>query len=216
VPGPLSSQVVPSTGTPYGAQRACDNQGRPFDLTHVVVNFANVGSTYGVRVLKRDNSKKKQTLMDYEGVRRCLQHLTASCGLKIIGVVYENFRAENEFGKAVWDPPNDVTAMCESIELTPRVTGSQHKSADDEMTIKCAYRRNCRFLDNDNYADWLQKMPNETIRQWLEKYQEFLQMRFYFDTNGTFDTLDGNVSVSELAVRVGTQSQPAWRTTSST
>ena len=22
--------------------------------------------------------------------------------------------------------------------------------ADDEMTIKCAYRRNCCFMDNDN------------------------------------------------------------------
>ena len=27
------------------------------------------------------------------------------------------------------------------------------RSADDEMTIKCAYHRNCRLLDNDNYKD---------------------------------------------------------------
>lgn len=27
------------------------------------------------------------------------------------------------------------------------------RSADDEMTIKCAYRRNCCIMDNDNYQD---------------------------------------------------------------
>ena len=27
------------------------------------------------------------------------------------------------------------------------------RSADDEMTIKCAYHRNCRILDNDNYKE---------------------------------------------------------------
>merc|ERR1719464_2131623 len=88
--------------------------------------------------------------------------------------------------------------MCEkrggSIELTPRVTGKQHKSADDEMTIKCAYNRNCRFLDNDNYRDWRRGLSQERVRHWLEKCQDVLQMRFYFDTGlGTFDTLDGNI-----------------------
>merc|ERR1712056_174125 len=93
--------------------------------------------------------------------------------------------------------------MCEvsggSIELTPRVTGQQHRSADDEMTIKCAYRRNCRFLDNDNYHDWRGTLHDEGIRLWLEHCQEFLQVRFYFDTGlGTFDTLDGNIPTAWL------------------
>jgi len=198
-PGPLS-------GVPITTPAPCDNEGRPFDLQRVVVNFANVGSTYGDRVLKRD--KRKQTLMDYEGVRRCLQHLTQKRRLNVIGVVYENFKAVNEFGKEFWSPPKDIEAMCESIQLTPRVTGTQHKSADDEMTIKCAYNRNCRFLDNDNYADWLHKMPNQVVRKWLESCQEFLQMRFYFDSGlGTFEILDGNLPAAALATRVSRQAR---------
>lgn len=137
--------------------------------------------------------------MDYEGVRRCLQHLT-ELGLKVIGVVKADFKAENEFGKVFWSPPNDIAAMCESIEVTPRFTGTRHKSADDEMTIKCAYNRNCRFLDNDNYRDWLQAMSNEDVRKWLESYQDLLQMRFYFDTglDGKFDILDGICNTATL------------------
>jgi len=128
--------------------------------------------------------------------------------LNVIGVVYENFKAVDGFGKGFWYPPKDIEAMCESIELTPRVTGTQHKSADDEMTIKCAYHRNCRFLDNDNYADWLHKMPNQVVRKWLESCQEFLQMRFFFDTGlGTFEILDGNLPAAALATRVSRQAR---------
>ena len=36
-------------------------------------------------------------------------------------------------------------------ENTPR--WADCRSADDEVTIKCAYRRNCCILDNDNYKD---------------------------------------------------------------
>merc|ERR1712224_839539 len=75
-----------------------------------------------------------------------------------------------------------------------------HRSADDEMTIKCAYRRNCRFLDNDNYADWRKSMRDEKVRHWLEKCQDILQMRYYFDAGlGEFDTLDGNISHEVLS-----------------
>ena len=49
-------------------------------------------------------------------------------------------------GKEDWGVPDDIAKMCETIELTPRITGPHHRSADDEMTIQCAYRRNCRFL----------------------------------------------------------------------
>eukprot|EP00419_Tripos_fusus_P035250 CAMPEP_0172779728 /NCGR_PEP_ID=MMETSP1074-20121228/202569_1 /TAXON_ID=2916 /ORGANISM="Ceratium fusus, Strain PA161109" /LENGTH=484 /DNA_ID=CAMNT_0013616693 /DNA_START=27 /DNA_END=1477 /DNA_ORIENTATION=+ len=213
VPAPKPS-VAPDTAIASGEEPACDNEGRPFDLQRVVVNFANVGSTYGERVLKRD--KKRQHLMDYEGVRRCLKHLTEKRGLKVVGVVYENFKAVNERGEECWSPPSDIDAMCESVELAPRVTGKQHKSVDDEMTIKCAYNRNCRFLDNDNYREWLAKMPNEVIRKWLESCQEFLQMRFYFDTGlGTFDTLDGNVPAAALAMRVALQPQSTAQASSS-
>jgi len=174
-----------------------DNEGRPFDLHRVVVNFANVGATYGVRVLKRE--KAHSYLFDYEGVRRCVRHLTQKRRLHVIGVIFENFHgAEN--GREVSDVPPDIVAMCESIELTPRLLGQRHKSADDEMTIKCAYRRNCRFLDNDNYQDWRNHLADDAVRTWLLHCQEFLQMKFYFDSGlGDFDTLEGNIPAAWLA-----------------
>merc|ERR1712228_15637 len=95
--------------------------------------------------------------------------------------------------------PQDIERMCESIEETPRITGSCHSSADDEMTIKCAYRRNCCLLDNDNYRDWLQQLRDEVIRGWLNKCQDLLQMRYYFDKGlGSFDLIEGNVAAHLL------------------
>jgi hypothetical protein len=182
--------------------------GRPFDLKRVVVNFANVGSTYGVRVMKRT---REQGLMDYEGVRRCLNHLVNKQRLKVVGVVFENFRAKDgEWGETN-EVPEDIAQLCETIELTPRICGQHQRSADDEMTIKCAYRRNCRLLDNDNYRDWKQTLRDEEIRAWLDKHQDILQMRYYFDTGlGEFDTLDGNVPVEQLALSCkSVQRQPA-------
>merc|ERR1712232_1339905 len=125
-----------------------DTEGRPFDMSTVVVNFLNVGSTYGVVVLKRKETFSR--LFDYEGVRRCVSHLTQKLGLTVVGVTFENYHAPDS-GGYVTQVPDDIVKMCQSVELTPRVSGQQHKSADDEMTIKCAYRRNCRLLDNDNY-----------------------------------------------------------------
>eukprot|EP00439_Symbiodinium_sp_Y106_P047351 s3115_g6.t1 len=179
------------------APEPVDNEGRPFDLEHVVVNFANVGATYGSRVLKKD--KQNSYLFDYEGVRRCVRHLTQKRKLRVIGVIFENFHGD-ENGREVHQVPPDISAMCESIELTPRLLGQRHKSADDEMTIKCAYRRNCRFLDNDNYQDWRNYLADEAVRTWLLHCQEFLQMKFYFDSGlGDFDILEGNIPAAWLA-----------------
>ena len=175
-----------------------DNEGRPFDLERVVVNFANVGATYGSRVLKKDKQRNSY-LFDYEGVRRCVRHLTQKRKLRVIGVIFENFHGD-ENGREVFQVPPDISAMCESIELTPRLLGQRHKSADDEMTIKCAYRRNCRFLDNDNYQDWRNYLADEAVRTWLLHCQEFLQMKFYFDSGlGDFDILEGNIPAAWLA-----------------
>ncbi|CAK0794240.1 unnamed protein product [Prorocentrum cordatum] len=66
------------------------------------------------------------------------------------------------------------------------------------MTIKCAYRRNCRFLDNDNYQDWLRALHNPRQRAWLESNQEKLHMKYYFDSLGFFETLDGNRAVISI------------------
>merc|ERR1712217_519282 len=79
-------------GPALPAADGCDPEGRPYDLSRVVVNFANVGSTYGEKVMKR-NRHFGQRLFDYEGVRRCVQHLTQKRELLVIGVVYENFWA---------------------------------------------------------------------------------------------------------------------------
>merc|ERR1712060_578850 len=102
----------------------------------------------------------------------------------------------------------DIRHACASIEETPRIIGDNHKSADDEMTIKCAYHRNCRFLDNDNYREWKGNLHDAAIRTWLECCQDFLQMRFYFDVGlGAFDTLDGNIPASGLAKQAQLQTR---------
>merc|ERR1711966_441932 len=90
--------------------------------------------------------------------------------------------------------PPDIRVLCNSIQETPRLDGRNHKSAYDEVTIKCAYRRNCRFLDNDNYRDWKCVMADPKCRTWLDGCQEFMQMRYFFDSElGCFDVLDGNI-----------------------
>lgn len=166
-----------------------DNEGREFAMDVVVVNFNNVGTTFGHKFLKDG------TNYHWEGVRRCVQHLTKELGLKVVGVIFENWVALDnlENPTKVWGIPEDIRNLCECVEETPRLTGSHHKSADDEMTIKCAYRRNCRFMDNDNYRDWLSDMKSTKVRAWLEHCQERVHMRYYFDTGlGCFETLDGN------------------------
>jgi hypothetical protein len=55
-------------------------------------------------------------------------------------------------------------------------------------------------MDNDNYRDWKQQLRDEACRAWLERYQDLLHMRYYFDSGvGFFETLDGNVPPGLLA-----------------
>eukprot|EP00929_Paragymnodinium_shiwhaense_P052592 TRINITY_DN26346_c0_g2_i1.p1 TRINITY_DN26346_c0_g2~~TRINITY_DN26346_c0_g2_i1.p1 ORF type:complete len:1272 (-),score=312.62 TRINITY_DN26346_c0_g2_i1:463-4278(-) len=171
---------------------------RTYDVSMVVVNFANVGATYAKKVLAKD-LKKGDRLFDWEGVRKCIKHLTEELGMKVHGVCFENFVGPDN-GRMSHSIPADIRSMCSSVQEAPRITGKQHKSADDEMTIKCAFRRNCLFLDNDNYRDWLMELRNVKIRRWLGDCQDMLQMRYYFDSElGTFDTLDGNIPMALLA-----------------
>jgi len=165
-----------------------DNEGRPFDMQQVVVNVANVGINFG----KKFAADGK---FHWEGIRRCVKHLTQELRLKVICVIYENWKGNDnvDYPQMVSGVPKDIRDMCQSIEETPRATGKHQKSADDEMTIKCTYRRNCRMLDNDNYRDWLRVMRNEKMRAWLEHSQERIHMKYYFDSGlGCFETLDGN------------------------
>jgi len=176
----------------------CDKEGRQYNLATIVVNFCNVGASYASKVLKKDN-KQGDRLFDWEGVRKCVRCLTQELGLQVVGCIFENYWGPDNSSPQV-PVPADIRAMCTSVQETPCLTGKNHKSADDEMTIKCAYRRNCRFMDNDNYRDWLREMRDQRIRNWLENSQEMLQMRYFFDTDlGSFDTLDGNVPVGLLA-----------------
>merc|ERR1711920_1007287 len=170
-----------------------DTEGRPFNNKVVIVNFANVGSTYAVKVLNKDKARGDR-LFDWEGVRRCLLHLTQERGFECVGVVMEKFWGPDNGQQCAIGIPQDIRSMCISCEETPDVRniGKNHKSCDDEMTIKCAYRRNCRFMDNDNYRDWIREMRDDGIRRWLNSQQESMQMRYFFDTQfGDFDTLDG-------------------------
>eukprot|EP00434_Breviolum_minutum_P026196 symbB.v1.2.023157.t1/scaffold2099.1/size89596/4 len=119
--------------------------------------------------------------------------------MKVTGVITENFVGfDNRLQQVAL--PADIKKMCESVEETPRVTGRNHTSADDEMTIKCAYRRACRFLDNDNYREWMIQLGDAKARTWLQNHRELVHMRYYFDRGlGTFDLLSGNYPVTSLA-----------------
>eukprot|EP00931_Biecheleriopsis_adriatica_P114590 TRINITY_DN90519_c0_g1_i1.p1 TRINITY_DN90519_c0_g1~~TRINITY_DN90519_c0_g1_i1.p1 ORF type:complete len:628 (-),score=163.44 TRINITY_DN90519_c0_g1_i1:34-1881(-) len=204
--GPAAKKLRTVT-TPRAAQVTSggvfkDCFGREFSMHDIVVNFANVGHNFGAKVDNREYKKqqdKKVQLFDWEGVRRCLLFLKNEMKLKITGVVDENFRGLDNNMESV-PLPEDIRKMCVSVQETPRVRGRQHGSADDEMTIKCAYRRNCRFLDNDNYSEWLVQMSDDKARTWLQTHHDFVHMRYYFDTGtGTFDVLGGNYPMSSLA-----------------
>ncbi|CAL1171110.1 unnamed protein product, partial [Cladocopium goreaui] len=136
-----------------------DNEGRPFNLKLVVVNFNNAVTL---------EPKKLRHLK--------VKELTKS-KYKVIGVIYQNWEA--------WDGDE----WCQGI---PEESGRTLLSADDEMTIKCAYHRNCCILDNDNYKDWLHLLRKDEIREWYQFSRGRIHMKYFFDSVGFFETLDGN------------------------
>eukprot|EP00435_Cladocopium_sp_Y103_P066811 s35_g29.t1 len=151
-----------------------DNEGRPFNLKLVVVNFNNVGTHFGKMFKKRERLS-----FDWEGVRRCVKELTKS-KYKVIGVIYQNWEA--------WDGDEWCRGVPEESSRTLLLL-----SADDEMTIKCAYHRNCCILDNDNYKDWLHLLRKDEIREWYQFSRGRVHMKYFFDNEvGFFETLDGN------------------------
>lgn len=179
---------------------------QPYDLSCVVVNFNNVGTTYGKKVLKLEDTRAYH----WEGVRLCVAHLTQQLGLTVYGVIFQGWKAWDGLYDdlaEVFGIPADIRAMCRLIEETPRITMSHQRSADDEMTIKMAWRRNCRFLDNDNYRDWAKYHPDEHIRAWLKSSRAQLQMNYYFDSElGCFETLDGNAAAAPEGRAASTRS----------
>lgn len=202
-----------SKGQEKSAPRSnVDNEGRPYDFSRVIVNFNNVGNYYGRKVHNTGT-------FHWEGVRRCLRHLVEELGLSAIGVIFEKWHGmdDTQGGTVqVLGIPQDIRDLCEHVEETPKLSQnyqewSKHKSADDEMTIKLAYRRNCRLLDNDNYRDWIKNLKNPKMREWLAHCQDRLQMKYYFDSGlGCFETLDGNDELDSDEERVsGEQIRPA-------
>jgi len=180
---------------------AVDLEGRRFEMSEVVVNFANVGASFGMKVLHRDAALNRGRF-DWDGVRRALLFLKSERGWQITGVINENFTATDQRSGHTRqvEMPEDIRALCEDVIETPRIMGANHSSADDEMTIKCAYRRNCLFLDNDNYRDWTQQLRDQKIRDWFVNFQALLQCRYYFDKGtGTFDLIEGNYPAWMLA-----------------
>jgi len=199
------TSAAPGPVNPNSRSNEKDLEGRSFDYGTVVVNFANVGATFGKVCLDRE-----ARFFDWEGVRRCVRYLNGDRKLKVIGVIHENFTATDNNQRPT-KMPQDIEKLCDSINLTPRVTGDNHSSNDDEMTIKCAYRRNCLFLDNDNYRDWLQQMRNEKCRDWLNAFQNLLHVRYYFDKQlGCFDLLEGNNPTHSLAAGQSTDKRALW------
>jgi hypothetical protein len=147
-----------------------------------VVNFEDVGKAYGLHILQgmQDHADNK---FHWDGVRLCLQYLLEH-NFKVVGVVLQDCVGyDGSDFQTVRSVPQDVRNMCEFVEETPRIYLENFRHASDETTIKLAYRRNCRILDNDDYAGWLSVsggLRNESIRRWLQHGQEFLHLNYRF------------------------------------
>merc|ERR1712187_770258 len=135
----------------------------------------------------------------------------------VIGCVNENFTGTDGDSNQKRPIPSDILRMIEksggSVEEVPRIDGDHHKSADDEATIRLAYRRNCRFLDNDNYREWLQQLRDDKIRKWFKRSKDLLHSRYMFDSEGVFELLEGNMPEWMLAPKMGKYKQLATTVT---
>jgi len=176
-------------------QREFDAEGRPYALDYVVVNFADIGKTYGEALLSRtaramQRSYSVSQSFHWEGVRKCLQYITERAGLKVIGVIAQfvvAYDGDTSTPHFVTGVPEDIARLCEHVEEMPKTITSNYQRAEEEMTIKLAYRRNCRILDSDDYSLWvrgtkeLDPLKNEKVRKWLETGQELLHMHYHFE-----------------------------------
>eukprot|EP00747_Dinoflagellata_sp_TGD_P069512 gnl/TRDRNA2_/TRDRNA2_156155_c1_seq3.p1 gnl/TRDRNA2_/TRDRNA2_156155_c1~~gnl/TRDRNA2_/TRDRNA2_156155_c1_seq3.p1 ORF type:complete len:229 (+),score=43.40 gnl/TRDRNA2_/TRDRNA2_156155_c1_seq3:299-985(+) len=188
----FASSAVSTSGKDKGMER------QPYDFRSVVVNFNNVGTTFGKRSPKNTlkGSAAARDTFNWEGVRRCVKACAAR-GLEVTGVIFENWLGIDETPFGVRDSkgvPDDIKAMCKEVVEAPRCEGPHHRNADQEVMIKCAFRRNCLMLDNDNHRDWLRSLRDEKIRDWLGVSMNRIHVGYYFDkgAGGTFEILDGN------------------------
>lgn len=161
------------------------------DLSQVVVNLINVGVNYGKNVLRLESR-----MFHWEGIRRCVQHLTRERGLKVIGVIFREWKGLDgcpDQLREVLGIPQDIRDTC-VIQEVDRVG---IRSADDEVVIRMARVRRCFFVDNDLYRDFEHDHPNPEIRHFLKNSKDHLHMRYFFDVErGDFAIFDGPTTVS--------------------
>mmetsp|Transcript_987 Transcript_987/g.2227 ORF Transcript_987/g.2227 Transcript_987/m.2227 type:complete len:215 (+) Transcript_987:692-1336(+) len=148
---------------------------------------------YGTCILNRRGGGK----YDWEGARRCASFLRKK-KMDVIGVIPKHFWAtDGGVGQPVL-VPRDIKGVM-TLQETSRLDGENFRSSDDEVTIKAAYHRNCVFLDNDNYREWATNLRDDKSRRWLNKYQDILHWKYYFDVvSGTFELIQGNKSLEQL------------------
>lgn len=98
-----------------------------------MVNFANIGATFGTQVLKRT-----EDLFDWDGVRRAVRHLTEAKKLKVVGVILQDFKArdfcprDSGHSQKRVSVPSDVRDLCDELVEVPRGGKGKYKSIDDE------------------------------------------------------------------------------------
>jgi len=192
LPGPprleMSSQ---GTGLAQKHKAAVDEESRPYDLQHVVVNFASVGASF-VRAMRGSDPTKDYRIFDWEGVRQCVSYLKFHLGLKVIGVMLEKLLAPDLGSKQRSSLPADIRTMCESVEVAEGLAGLNARRAGSVWTVMNAHRRNCRFISDDLGAR-MQQLCDEECRGWLLRCRRLLLMRYFFSReHGIFESPDGD------------------------
>mmetsp|Transcript_25072 Transcript_25072/g.74816 ORF Transcript_25072/g.74816 Transcript_25072/m.74816 type:complete len:272 (+) Transcript_25072:158-973(+) len=173
-----------------GALNASDKDGRPYDLTRVVVNFAGVGAAF-VRAARGRDPKKNYAVFDWDGVRLCVRHLRLRLGLKVVGVTSENLVGPDRGSARRLGLPSDIKLMCESIEVADGLLEPHPRRAARIATLSAAWRKNCRFM-SDDVGDRVQVFCDSECRGWLRAARRTLLMRFFFGPQqGHFETPDG-------------------------
>lgn len=186
--------LVPNGEAPVrhlGPTATQDNEGRAWDLGHVVVDFTAVGKAFGRDVLGRGTESGPGDLFDYEGVRRCCRYLIEERALSITGLIMRSVWEADTDIVAVPAVPEDIMAMCQHVEFVPQVFAG---------VAQRARGYNCRFISNTSYRDLCKAVKDAACRTWMECCHEILQVGFFFDTElGTFETLEGNCAIRLLA-----------------
>lgn len=161
---------------------------RKADPRTFVVNFGNIGKSRGD--------------FDWNNVRKCVLHLHER-NFDVVGVVFENFWGQDSEGRPSTMLPQDIHDLCKAVLFTPRIHNSGYEDVEEEMTLKCAYARNCRYLglvEAKFYNRW-RHLRKPGMASWLWHYRDLLHVRYFFE-DGHFHLIEGNMSWSNLEGRI--------------